>query len=75
MSEITARDRVWAAVLDERLNTTVARVHRRIDREHRPSKETVRRVMKSMSELGVLDHTPGSPNWKIADDGPACVRR
>lgn len=66
---VTPRDLVWRAALEktEYSRTKVERVHRAIDREHRPNKETVRRTMKAMSELGVLDHSSGSPYWRRTD--------
>jgi len=29
-----------------------------------PADETVKRVLRSAADLGVLDHTSGSPYWK-----------
>lgn len=67
---VTARDRVWAAVLD-RIDgpddqVKLGSIHRdlRIDLDDPPSRETVRRVMGAMTELGVLSHRSGSPWWR-----------
>lgn len=70
-SSITARDRVWAAIVDQQ-NTTfkVADVARQIRRQDgveygdEPSDETIRRVLRSATELGILKHTSGSQYYK-----------
>ena len=65
---MTARDRVWSAIVqthDTRLD--VSGVRRQIRRDDidddPPNDETVKRVLRAATELGVLDHTSGSPYW------------
>jgi hypothetical protein len=72
--EMTARDRVWAAVLNVH-NTRfdvddIRRTIRRdiddpsYDDDRVPNDETIKRVLRAATELGVLKHTSGSPYWK-----------
>lgn len=70
--EMTARDRVWAAVVrahNTRLDVTeVKRQIRRDDVDDDvPNDETIKRVLRAATELGVLDHTSGSPYWNKSE--------
>lgn len=69
------RDLVWSAVLNRvspgYTRVTVEQVHRELKlREgvEAPHRETVRRTMHAMAELGVLKHRDGSPNWRFVDE-------
>lgn len=79
MSEtVTARDKVWAALLDNHAGYSfkLESVHRDLVLEHdqAPSEETVRRVLKSAAELGVVDHSSGSPHYRLSEE-PKGIRR
>jgi hypothetical protein len=75
--EATARDKVHAAVHETaRLHAnriTVDKVRRsmtlelNIDRDEVPSDETIRRVLRSLDELGVLAHRDNSPYYRLAE--------
>lgn len=70
MSDVTARDRVWAAIhgaTEFGPSFDVGKVRRQIDRDHRPSDETIRRVLRAATETGVLDHRDGSPYYQLND--------
>jgi hypothetical protein len=69
---MTARDRVWSAIVqahNSRLD--VSEVRRQIRRddidEEPPNDETIKRVLRAATELGVLDHMSGSPYWDKSD--------
>lgn len=67
---VTARDRVWATALNQYGTFKADSVHRSLkldDRGEAPSRETVKRVLQAMTELGVLEHRRGSPYWKRTD--------
>ncbi len=59
----TARDRVWAAALRVGLETDEFRVRDVLDQlgEEAPSRKTVQRTLRGMTETGVLAHVPSSP--------------
>lgn len=65
--EITPRDRVWAAIYQQHGQFKVKNVKFKIDREQRPSDETIRRVLRAGKELGVIKHTNGSPYYELQD--------
>lgn len=67
---VTARDRVWAAIYDQHGRFRMRDVKRMIDREDRPSDETIRRVLRSAADLGVLKHYPNSPYYEMNDRRP-----
>lgn len=76
MPQSTARDLVWAAMLDDGeygtnfkvdgLQRTI-RMHYVDDRDDVPSKETIRRVLNAAAELGIVSHKSGSPYYRIAN--------
>jgi Fe2+ or Zn2+ uptake regulation protein len=68
--EITARDRTWAAIIaaGRHGNFKVDSVLRKMDYDEQPSRETVRRVLRSASELGVVDHKAGSQYYSLSVD-------
>lgn len=77
-TDITARDYVWAAVMDLDGEVTVEEVRREVGYlveavEGRggsvPSRETVRRVLAAMDELGVIGHDRASPYYRVGGVG------
>jgi Fe2+ or Zn2+ uptake regulation protein len=64
MSEVTARDRVWAAIMEQRGRFKVSTIAHEIEIDERPSDETIRRVLRAAVELGVIEHKEGSPYYK-----------
>jgi hypothetical protein len=62
-SNITARDRVWAAIVKQEGRFQVADVREAITSDNRPSDETIRRVLRSATELHIIEHRSGSPYW------------
>jgi hypothetical protein len=67
----TARDRVWAAVLESaKYNKSfkVRDVRTKMDVADRPSEETIRRVLRAGTELGVIQHRSGSHRYRLADE-------
>jgi hypothetical protein len=78
MTDATARDMVHAAVHEAAHNS----IHDRfkfgnvkramtleldVDRDEVPSDETIRRVLRSLDELGVLAHRDNSPYYELAE--------
>lgn len=66
--ELTARDRVWSAIVQASTSRLdVSEVRRQIRRDdiegEPPNDETIRRVLRAATELGVLEHTSGSTYW------------
>jgi Fe2+ or Zn2+ uptake regulation protein len=71
MTEVTARDKVHAAVWKtarRRNGFKLKQVRLNMDIDDRPSDETIRRVLRSLVELGVLKHTENSPYYELSDD-------
>ncbi len=72
---ITPRDRVWAAIFKQQGRFQIANVRARITSSERPNDETIRRVLRAGTELGVIDHQPDSPYYRVRarqmDDGEA----
>lgn len=69
--ETTARDRVFAAVLEETRHTPsfkLKTLKTNFPVSDRPSDETIRRVLRSLTRLGVLEHRDGSPYYELSDD-------
>jgi len=74
----TGRDRVWAAALAVGINTDEFRVDDVLGElgDDPPSRKTVQRTLRGMTETGVLSHAPSSPwyscRWSStpADDEP-----
>lgn len=73
-NSVTQRDRIWTAAIDRLLTPGTARfrLHQvdrdlRIDLDDPPSRETVRRTLAAMTDLGVLKHRKGS-EWYLAGD-------
>jgi len=68
--EITARDRTWAAIIaaGRHGDFKVDNVLWQMDRDDRPSRETVRRVLRGATELGVVDHKAGSRYYSLSVD-------
>lgn len=68
MSDVTPRDRVWAAAIeiaDDPQNWRGFRtrhVHAAIDDS--PSQDTIQRTLRAMTQLGVLTHRESSPNYR-----------
>lgn len=60
---ITPRDRVWAAIIKQAGRFQVTDVREAIAGE-RPSDETIRRVLRSATELDIVTHQSGSPYWR-----------
>jgi hypothetical protein len=60
---ITPRDRVWAAIIKQAGRFQVADVREAIAGD-RPSDETIRRVLRSATELDIVTHQSGSPYWR-----------
>jgi len=65
---MTARDRVWSAVVQaHNTRLDVSEIRRQIRRDdiekEPPNDETIKRVLRAATELGVLEHTSGSPYW------------
>ncbi|ERG94037.1 hypothetical protein [Haloquadratum walsbyi] len=71
-SPVTPRDRVWSGVVTEAdTEFTVADIQSRLRRdgyEGEPSEETIKRVLRSMGELNVIQHTDGSPYYNKQTD-------
>jgi len=68
---ITQRDRVFAAVLEStRFGRTfrLKSVRHEFPIDDRPSDETIRRVLRSLTQLGVVEHTDGSPYYRLSDE-------
>ena len=71
MTEVTARDKVHAAIWKtarRRNGFKLKQVRLEMDIDDRPSDETIRRVLRSLVELGVLEHRKNSPWYEIADE-------
>lgn len=64
---MTARDRVWAAIMQQRGQFKMRNVKSKIEYGERPSDETIRRVLRSAAELGVVRHYSNSPYYELAD--------
>ncbi|ERG93942.1 hypothetical protein [Haloquadratum walsbyi] len=71
-SPVTPRDRVWSGVVNEvETEFTVADIKSRLRRdgyEGEPSEETIKRVLRSMDELNVIQHKDGSPYYNKQTD-------
>lgn len=69
---VTPRDRVWSSVVDETEPKFKLRdIRRRLEQDgydETPSNETIKRVLRSMAELSILDHTKGSPYYEKETD-------
>lgn len=66
--EISVRDRIWAAIIEQKKGTgfTVETIREEIEPDNRPSDETIRRVLRSGTELGVIEHRSNSPYYLLA---------
>lgn len=68
MSDVTPRDRVWAAALELVADPPNWRgfrtrhVHAVLDDP--PSQDTIQRTLRAMSDLDVLRHRSGSPQYR-----------
>lgn len=67
--DITARDRVWAAIINIHSPAfDVDDIRQKMPPDHYddsvPSDETIKRVLRAATEMGILRHTSGSPYWK-----------
>jgi hypothetical protein len=67
--EMTARDRVWSAIVQSHeTRFKVSGLKRQLRRddvdEDVPNDETIKRVLRAATDLGVLKHTSGSPYWE-----------
>ncbi|CCL97829.1 uncharacterized protein HQ_2095C [Haloquadratum walsbyi DSM 16790] len=71
-SPVTPRDRVWSSVVDEsKTEFTVSDIKSRLYQDgydEIPSEETIKRVLRSMTELNVLRHKKGSPYYDKQTD-------
>jgi hypothetical protein len=71
-SPVTPRDRVWSSVVNEpNTEFTVADIQSRLRRdgyEGEPSEETIKRVLRSMGELNIIQHKKGSPYYNKQTD-------
>jgi len=74
-SPISARDQVFAAIYSrsERYRSfEIDDIERDLylsDRvEDPPSRETIRRTLKGLSEIGMIEHRSGSPVYQVRDD-------
>lgn len=67
MSELTARDVVWASIHAQGRSTTFHQVKNTIPEDRRPSHETIRRVLRAATEAGVLEHTENSHRYEHTD--------
>lgn len=70
---MTARDRVWSAVVQtHNTRLDVDEVRRQIRRdeidEEPPNDETIKRVLRAATQLGVLEHQKGSPYWSKSEN-------
>lgn len=67
---VTARDRVWAWIANRKTSHswTLKNVDPEGDWDDRPSEETIRRVVKAAEELGVVEHSSGSPYYRVTED-------
>ena len=61
---VTARDRVWAAIMQQRGQFKIRNVKSEIEYGERPSDETIRRVLRAAAELGVVRHYSNSPYYE-----------
>lgn len=68
-SNVTARDRVWAAIEQQSGKFQLRDVKTEIDFDERPSDETIRRVLRAGEELDVIKHFSNSPNYEKKDNG------
>jgi hypothetical protein len=66
--EVTPRDRVWAAIVEQAGRFQVADVREAIDQSDRPSDETIRRVLRSATTLGTVTHQSGSLYYCLSDE-------
>lgn len=71
MSDVTQRDRVWAAALEVAADPPSWRGfrtrHVRAAIDDPPSQDTIQRTLRAMTELGVLRHRKNSPRWRAGD--------
>jgi hypothetical protein len=69
---VTPPERVWSSVVTEsHTEFTVADTQSRLRRdgyEEEPSEETIKRVLRSMDELNVIQHKTGSPYYNKNTD-------
>jgi hypothetical protein len=65
-SDVTARDRVWKAAVEQALDDPrkFRSRHVYVRMDDPPSHKTIQRVLRAMSELGVLHHIRGSPRYQ-----------
>jgi Fe2+ or Zn2+ uptake regulation protein len=73
--DATQRDRVWAAVLEQSGRFETGDLYDDLPDSHydRPSHETIKRVLRAATELGVVAHKPKSPTYRIRDEyNPYC---
>jgi len=74
----TARDRVWAGILQAGANGRKFRLHNvrsYMDFDKRPSDETYRRVLRAATDMNVVEHKAGSRYYKLADQALAPRKR
>jgi hypothetical protein len=64
---ITARDQVWAAItrFEPGVEFTIEHIRSKISPDSRPSDETIRRTLRSATELDAVLHKSNSPYYYI----------
>lgn len=70
MTDVTARDRIWAAALEAMATRFAFRIDYLIHLDEeldQGNRATIRRTLRAMVDLGWLDHRPGSPRYTIGD--------
>lgn len=67
-SNVTARDRVWAAIHQQRGKFKLRNLKMGMDYDDQPSDETIRRVLRAAEELGVVSHFSNSPYYKKTEN-------
>lgn len=69
---VSGRDRVWRAAIELAQSRNYSFRARDVagkldDRPDPPSQRTIRRALRAMSELGVLEHNRGSPRYRAGE--------
>jgi DNA-binding IclR family transcriptional regulator len=72
MGDVTARDRVWAVALHEARRSswgvTVDKIIREMDDP--PSRRTIQRTLRAMTDLGYLQHRTGQNRYRTGERLP-----
>lgn len=68
--DVTARDKIWVVLQRIDGSFTVTGVREKLEGEFDsvPSDETIRRVLRAGTELGVVEHGLGSPTYRVVSE-------